>query len=218
MYRSYADDEMLVGKIDQVEIALDIFAEYGACSIFILNLTMTKGLQTTQDPFLISPLTKSYVLGMHLTSERVTILGFPLGSPAFVSSFIRQTMDAIDASLNLTATIPDGCIGHNIDRITALSFRMTHLLRLIPPTDVMNLWQSAWLERICIVPRSAAARRQELLPRSLSCVGLFSEVDIAPCAYIGSLFQSAGLRAVELLRAPTTVSIFAIAKPLIETL
>ena len=111
-------------------------------------------------------------------SDRVKILGVPLGSPTVVPGFIRKKMNVIAASLALAVTIPDGRIGHNIHRVTASACRMTHLLRLIPPADAMMLSrdfderQSAWFERICNVPCSAAALRQARLPRSLAGIGL----------------------------------------------
>lgn len=80
---------------------------------------------------------------------------------------------------------------------------MTHLLRLISPADTMKLWrdlderQSAWIERICNVPRSAATRLQALLPRSRIRLGLYAEAEIAPCAYVGGLILSADVRAVK---------------------
>lgn len=73
-------------------------------------------------------------------------------------------------SLTLAESIPIGRIVHYIHRVTSLACRMTHLLRRIPPDDVMKLWrefderQSAWFESIFIVPRSTAARRQACLP------------------------------------------------------
>ena len=42
VHRWYADDGMLVGKIDQVKLALDIIAEYGESINFILRPMKTK--------------------------------------------------------------------------------------------------------------------------------------------------------------------------------
>ena len=111
----------------------------------------------------------------------------------FVENFFRKTFDAIDASLALVATIPDARTAHNIHRVTASACRMTHLLRLIPPADAMTLWtefddrQSARFEKLCSVPRSVAARRQARQPRSLAGLCIYAAVDVAPCAYVGSL-------------------------------
>lgn len=66
------------------------------------------------------------------------ILGVPLGSPAFVSSFIHEKMEAVDASQTLAESIPDGRVATNIHRVTASACRMTKLLRLIPPANAMT--------------------------------------------------------------------------------
>ena len=154
VHRWYADDGLLVGKIDQVKLALDIIAEYGARISFILQPSKTKAFWPTHNILLLKPLTKAYDLDLRPPSNGFKILGVPLRSPAFVANFIRKKMDAIDASLALAATIPDARIGHNIHRVTASACRMTHLLRLTPPAEAMALWrdfygrQSAWFERI----------------------------------------------------------------------
>lgn len=125
-------------------------------------------------PLLLAPLTKAYDIDVWPTSDGFKILCVPLVSPEFVSSFIRKKMDAIDAFLTLGATIPEGQIVHNIHRDIAFVSRMTHLLRFIPPAYARTLWQyfderqSAWFERICNVPRSAAARSQLGL-KNVSC-------------------------------------------------
>ena len=101
---------------------------------------------------------------------------------------------------------------------------MTHLLRLIPSADAMTLWaefddrQSTWFENICNVPRSVAARRQDRLPRSLSGLGKYAAVDVAPCAYVGSLIQSADVRAIDREHAPTAANIHAEAQRLVDDL
>jgi len=158
------------------------------------------------------------------TSDGVKILGVPLGASMFVENFIRKKFDAIDASLALAATIPDARIAYNIHRVTASACRMTHLLRLIPPADAMTLWtdfydrQSAWFEKICNVPRSVAARRQARLPRSLAGLGIYAAVDVSPCAYFGSLIQSADVRAIDREHAPTAANIHAVARRLVDDL
>ena len=154
----------------------------------------------------------------------VKILVVPLGSPVFVENFIRKTFDAIYASLSLAATIPGGQIAHNIHRVTASACRITHFLRLVPPADAMTLWadfddrQSAWFEKFCIVPRSVAARRQARLPRSLAGLGIYAAVDVAPCAYVGSLIQFASVRAIDRAHAPTAADIRAVTQRLIDDL
>ena len=101
---------------------------------------------------------------------------------------------------------------------------MTHLLRLIPPADAMTLWsdfddrQSAWFENICIVPRSVAALRQARLPRSLAVLGIYEAVDVAPCAYVSSLIQSASVRAIDRAHAPTAADIRAVTQRLVDDL
>ena len=59
VHRWYADDGLLVGKIDQVKLALDIIAEEGEKISFILQPTKTKAYWPTQSVRLISPLTKA---------------------------------------------------------------------------------------------------------------------------------------------------------------
>lgn len=51
MHRWYADDGTLLGKIEQVKIALEIIAEQGAAISFIFNPTKKKTFWTIQDPF-----------------------------------------------------------------------------------------------------------------------------------------------------------------------
>lgn len=141
-----------------------------------------------------------------------------VGSPTFVSTFIRNKVDAIDKSLKLSARIPGGRIGYKIHRVTASSFHMTHLLRLIPRWRDFDERQSAWFERICNIPLAVAPIIQARLPRSLAGLGLYALEYIATCAYVGSLVQSADLRAVKHRHAPTREAIFAKAQPLFETL
>lgn len=150
-------------------------------------------------------------------------------------------MDTIDASsgrvdgvmLTLAASIPDGRIRHNIHRVTSSACRMAHLFRLISLADVMTLWrdfyerQSAWFSihalcrssksRIFNFPRSGAGRLQARPPRSLSGLCFCAAENIAQCSFVGSIFQSAGVRAVKRRHAPTTDSIFAVAHPLIDS-
>lgn len=73
---------------------------------------------------------------MRPPSDGVSILGVPLGSPSFVSNFIRKRMDAIDEPLALSPDITDGRTGHNIQRATASAWRMKNLLRLIPASSL----------------------------------------------------------------------------------
>ena len=141
VHRWYADDWLLVGRIDQVKLFLVVIAEYGENINFILQPTKTKAFWPTQNSLLLKPLIKAYDLDLRLPSDGVKILGVPLGSPTFVANFIRKKMNDIDTSLALEATIPDGRIGHKIHRVTASSCRMKHLLRLIPPADAMTLWR-----------------------------------------------------------------------------
>ena len=48
---------------------------------------------------------------------------------------------------------------------------------------------------MCNVPRSTAVRAQTRLPRALAGLGIYAAADIAPCAYEGSLIDSAKIRA-----------------------
>lgn len=101
---------------------------------------------------------------------------------------------------------------------------MAHLLYLIPPADAMTLWRkfdeqkSACFERICNVPRSAAARLQALLPHVFAGMVLFAAVDISSCAYFGRLIQSANVREISCKHAPKIDHIFADAQQLLVAL
>lgn len=87
----------------------------------------------------------------------------------------------------------------------------------------MMLWrdlyerQRARLERILNGQRSAAARRQALLSRSIAglSLGVYAAEDVASCAYVGRLVQSAGVCAVKIRHAPTFESIYVHSQPLI---
>ena len=126
VHRWYADDDLLVGKIDQVKLALDIIAEEGEKISFILQPSKTKAYWPTQNSNLLNPLTKAYGLDVRPAADGVKILGVQIRSPVFVENFIRKTFDAIDASLTLAANIPDARIAYNIHRVTASACRMTH--------------------------------------------------------------------------------------------
>ena len=92
-------------------------------------------------------------------------------------------------------------MAHNIHRVTASACRVTHLLRLIPPSEATSRWvdfddrQSSWFESMSDVPKSETARRQARLPRAMAGLGLYSAADISPCAYTGSVIDSAYIRA-----------------------
>ena len=67
------------------------------------------------------------------------MLGVPLGSEHFMREFVNGKFDDICKALALAVTIADGRVAHNIHRATASACRVTHLLRLIPPTDAEEL-------------------------------------------------------------------------------
>lgn len=84
------------------------------------------------------PFTKTHNLDVRCTSDGVIILGVPLGSPSFVSSSIREKMNAVDASLELAAVTPDSRVAQNIHRATSSACRLTHNIILIPSKDAMT--------------------------------------------------------------------------------
>lgn len=100
---------------------------------------------------------------MRPTSDGVIIFGVPLWSPAFVSASIHEKIDAVGAFLALVAAISDGRVAHYTHRVTAVTCSLTSFLHFIPTANSMmqrnefGERQSAWLERICNILRSAAA-------------------------------------------------------------
>ena len=130
----------------------------------------------------------------------------------------------INIIIKLAITIEDGRASHNIHRATASVCRMTHLLRLFFPVGAAQLWlyfdnrQSIWLETVCDVPRSEAARSQARLPRALAGLGIYSAADIAPCAYICSVVDSAKIRADGSPHSPQAAEIFCSIAPMIADL
>lgn len=92
----YADDGMLVGKIDQVKKALFIIAEYSATINFIVNPTNKKAFWQNQHPSLLAPLADAYKLYLKSTSEGNKILGVPIRSQSLFSTFINNEINDID--------------------------------------------------------------------------------------------------------------------------
>lgn len=54
VHQWYADDEMLVGKVELVKLALDIITEQGEAINSILNSSKTKAYWPTQDLLLLN--------------------------------------------------------------------------------------------------------------------------------------------------------------------
>ena len=203
---------------------MQIIEEEGAKISFILQPTKTKAFWPTQNKTLLKPLTDQFDLDVRPTHTGIKTLGVPLGSESFVRDFILAKFNDIDNSIKLAITINDGRAAQNIHRATASACRMTHLLRLVPPSEASHLWkdfdnrQSTWLETMCDVPRSTAARAQARLPRALAGLGVYSAADIAPCAYIGSIVDSAKIRADGRPHSPRATDIFEMIAPAINSL
>ena len=203
---------------------MEIISEEGAKICFILQPDKTKAFWPTQIASTLKPLTDQFKLDLRPTSAGIKILGVPLGSDAFVQMFVLNKFNEIDESIKLATSINDGRAAHNIHRVTASACRMTHLLRLVPPSEAIRFWtdfdnrQSTWFEKMCNVPRSDAARTQARLPRALAGLGLYSATDIAPCAYIGSVIDSASVRSDGRDHSPRIGEILTSMEPMIENL
>ena len=201
VHRWYADDGLIGGEIREVRRALRIIAEEGQKINFLLQPSKTKAYWPTQCDGNLKSLIDDFALDIRPPSEGLTTLGVPLGMHAFTDNFLRENFETIDNAIALAVTIQDGRMAHNIHRVTASACRVTHLLRLIPPSDATARWidfdnrQSSWFESMSDVPKSEAARRQARLPRAMAGLGLYSAADISPCAYSGSVIDSAYIRA-----------------------
>lgn len=190
LHRWYADVGIIVGKIDQVKLSLDVITEQVAAIKFILNPSKTKAYWSNKNPLLLSLLSNSYELDLRQTSDGAKVLNVPFGSQTFVFNFIRNIMDAVGKAHALAVMIRDGRIAHNTHRVTASACSMTHLIRLIPTADVMTQLlvfedrQSSRFERICNITRPAAARHQARLPRALVDHRLYGTKNISPFVYV----------------------------------
>lgn len=89
---------------------------------------------------MLKPLTEEFQLDVRLLAEGIKTLGVPLRRQDFVRQFILAKLDTVYNSIALATTIKDGRAAHNIHRDTASMCHVTHLLRLLPPTDVGELW------------------------------------------------------------------------------
>lgn len=134
---------------------------------------------------------------MRPPADGINTLDVPLGSDAYVRSFILAKFDAIEKSPRLAAAIKECRLSHNINRAAASACRTTHLIHLIPPKDASVLWhdfanrQSSWFQDMCDVHRSAVSRSQVQLPRALAGLGPCAVDEKATCTYAGSVIDSA---------------------------
>ena len=119
---------------------MEIINDEGAKISLILQPTKTKAFWPTQIDALLKPLTDQFNLDVRPSDTGIKTLGVPLGSKEFVREFILAKFDEIDISIKLEISINDGRAAHNIHRATASACRMTHLLRLVPPSYVAHLW------------------------------------------------------------------------------
>ena len=170
-------------------------------------------------------ITEAYPLKLIDPTGGMRLLGAPLGSKSFVESFLLKKFADVDAILDIISQVPDSRIAFHMQRVTASVCQVNHLMRLMSPdAAIIKLWhdfddrQSLFFEKTSDIPMQATVRAQVRLPFPLAGIGLYSAADLSPCAYVGSLVDTARLRADGRKKSPLLHEIMGKADPILQSL
>ena len=99
---------------------------------FNMNIAKCRAFWPTTQPSLLDSLTLSFRL--HVSQEEGTALvGAPLGTGAFVKSYLEAKVDSVSDSLTMLECIPDARICFHLHRVSGSVCRVSHVFRLTPP-------------------------------------------------------------------------------------
>lgn len=136
LHRWHADDGTLCVPIADIKRALDIIAEEGQKSNFILQPTNSVAYWPTINHEKLSHITKIRELKLKAADEAIKILCAPLGSDAFVKFFLLEKLDDFDKAFERIYTLPDRRIAYNVHHVTSSVSQLTHPMRIVPPKSV----------------------------------------------------------------------------------
>ena len=129
--RWYADDGTIIGTVAEVTKALKILKMFGPGVGFNMNIAKCQAFWPTTTPSILQSITQNF---LHVSSEGgITLLGAPLGTDAFVKSYLQAKVDLVSDSLTLLDSIPDAQIRFHLHRVSNSVCRVEHVFRLTPP-------------------------------------------------------------------------------------
>lgn len=195
----FLDDGTIIGDIADVQRAFHLISSYGPELGLHINLSKSE----LWWPSRISELDGFPASIVRIPNDGVTLLGSPIGSPHYTSTFFRHHISelaSVDEALlslsdpHLQYSLLKGCLGFG---------KVNHLLRTCPPShlqDILHTFDSRscrMLSHILRVDLSLETHRsawgQASLPIRLGGLGITHTDAILDSAYIGSCALSHSL-------------------------
>ena len=183
--RWYADDGTIIGTVAEVTKALKILQMSGPRLDSHMNISKCQAFWPTTTPSLLKSSTQTFPL--HVSSKGgIALLSAPLGTEAFVKSYLQAKVDSVSDSLILLDSIPDARIRFHLHRVSSSVCRVEHFFRLTAPVISLptairfDQDQRAANSRLDNIPLSPSISSQISLPFRLGA-WILAAVPICAC-------------------------------------
>ena len=191
----YLDDGTLIGSPDQLAAALDIIEREGPTVGLNLNRSKFLLFIPQEEDASTSPLPPD----IPVTREGFSLLGCPIGPPAFCEEVFHRRVLKVRASLEALHALDDSQLETTLLRSCLALPKVSYVLRACPPTHLTQAAEELdfaireALEAIIGAPMNDWSWLKGSLPSSRGGINLRSAVLRAPAAFIASSHSSKSL-------------------------
>ena len=197
----YLDDGTLIGTVEELQAVVDMVKVEGPPKGLILSTAATSApappKSTIWSPGHVGGAEDPLDRGLErVTAEGVTLLGAPLGSPAFVEESLKHKVQKVEEITGLLPLLEDPHTEFTLLRSCLALPKISFLLRAVDTSTHTGQLQKfdrvtrEGLTRILGSPLNERSWSQAKLPVALGGLGLRGAEDHAPVAYAASLLCS----------------------------
>ena len=197
----YLDDGTLIGTVEELQAVVDMVKVEGPSKGLILSTAATSApappKSTIWSPGHVGGAEDPLDRGLErVTAEGVTLLGAPLGSPAFVEESLKHKVQKVEEITGLLPLLEDPHTEFTLLRSCLALPKISFLLRAVDTSTHTGQLQKfdrvtrEGLTRILGSPLNERSWSQAKLPVALGGLGLRGAEDHAPVAYAASLLCS----------------------------
>lgn len=206
----YADDGILIRRIEEVQKALEILQNFGPDFSIALKVSKTKAHWASTDLPALQTLRASVPIDIAQETGLVT-LGAPVGSTQFTQTTLVDKLKECKRSHAPLTEIPDARIRFHLHRMTVSTCKVLHIFRFVSTTDSARAAATFGADQrsaFCPLNRvklSDPASKRIPLPLKMGGYGFVTLAPHIHDLYAASLVDSAKLRIPDPLSPHTVV-------------